>query len=88
MTKRKSTQYEIPVENLLNESDSEFDSDDSLADCDWLPGNAPGDESSSDDESSESDDRILSTALQPQVLDEADEAVQGSGDDCWGDFAG
>ena len=32
MTKRKSTQYEIPVENLLNESDSEFDSDDSLAD--------------------------------------------------------
>ena len=90
MTKRKLTQYEI--ENLLNESDSEFDSDDSLADCDWLPGNAPGDESSSDDESSESDDRILSTALQPQVLDEeedeADEAVQGSGDDCWGDFAG
>ena len=90
MTKRKLTQYEI--ENLLNESDSEFDSDDSLADCDWLPENAPGDESSSDDESSESDDRILFTALQPQVLDEeedeADEAVQGSGDDCWGDFAG
>ena len=43
MTKRKFISDEI--EDLLNKSDSEFDSDDSIADRDWLPGNAPGDKS-------------------------------------------
>ena len=49
MTKRKFTSDE--TEDLLNKSDSEFDSNNnSFADRDWLPSNAPGDKSSSDNE--------------------------------------
>ena len=61
MTKHKFTSDEI--EDLLNKSDSEFDADDFVADRDWLHGNAPGDESFSDNEISESNDLVLSATF-------------------------
>ena len=74
---------------MLNISDSAFNSSNSVADCDWLPGNPMSDKSSSDSESSESDDQVLCAIFQHLAVDHEesqDEGVQGSTNNCCSNY--